>query len=143
MTTRNKFSFFCIGIVAIIEMAIGIVYFTAGEIMPYHKEVLGVDWAQLEPGVRTMFVAFINAYGSGHFAVGISLGALVLFPMRQGQAWARWAALAVGLPMLATIAYISTHLAKLVDGGPPWRGAITMLVVFMLGVALFDSNPRS
>ncbi len=90
-----------------------------------------------------MLVAFINAYGSGHFAVGISLGALALIPMRQGHAWARWAVLAVGLPMLVTSAYISTYLASLVDEGPPWRGALAMLVVFMLGVALFKSNPPS
>jgi hypothetical protein len=128
---------FCIALVAVVEVVIGIVYFTASEVMPYHKEVLGVDWGQLEPGVRTMLVAFINAYGSGHFAVGISLGALALIPMRQGHAWARWAVLAVGLPMLVTSAYISTYLASLVDEGPPWRGALAMLVVFMLGVALF------
>ena len=143
MTTRNKFSLFCIALVAVVEVVIGIVYFTASEVMPYHIEVLGVDWGQLEPGVRTMLVAFINAYGSGHFAVGISLGALALIPMRQGHAWARWAVLAVGLPMLVTSAYISTYLASLVDEGPPWRGALAMLVVFMLGVTLFKSNPPS
>ena len=143
MTTRNKFSLFCIALIAVVEVVIGIVYFTASEVMPYHKEVLGVDWGQLEPGVRTMLVAFINAYGSGHFAVGISLGALALIPMRQGHAWARWAVLAVGLPMLVTSAYISTYLASLVDEGPPWRGALAMLVVFILGVALFKSYPRS
>ena len=143
MTTRNIFSLFCIGLVALVEVVVGVVYLTASEIMPYHKEVLGVDWGQLEPGVRTMFVAFINAYGSGHFAVGISLGALVLFPMRQGHAWARWTALVVGLPMLATSAYISTYLASLVNEGPPWRGAIAMLLVFMLGIAIFQGKARS
>lgn len=143
MTTRNKLALFCIAIIAVVEVAIGIVYFTASEVMPYHKEVLGVEWGQLEPGVRTMLVAFINAYGSGHLAVGVSLGVLALIPLRQGHAWARWAVLAVGLPMLATSAYISTYLASLVDEGPPWRGALAMLVVFILGVALFKSYPRS
>ncbi len=61
MTIRNKFSLFCIGLIAILEVVIGIVYFAASEVMSYHKEVLGVDWEQLEPGVRTMLVAFINA----------------------------------------------------------------------------------
>ena len=62
--------------------------------------------------------------------------------MREGHGWARWAVLAVGLPMLATSAYVSSYLASLVDEGPPWRGALTMLVVFILGVVLFERNPR-
>ena len=142
MTTRNKLSLICVGLIAIVEAVIGIVYLTASEVMPYHKEVLGVEWEQLETGVQTMLIAFINAYGSGHFAVGIALGALVFIPMRQGHGWARWAVLAVGFPMLATTAYISSYLASLVDEGPPWREALTMLVVFILGVALFERNPR-
>ena len=142
MTTRNKISVICVGLIAIVEVVLGIVYLTASEVMPYHKEVLGVEWGQLEPGVRTMLVAFINAYGSGHLAVGIALGVLVLIPMREGHGWARWAVLAVGLPMLATSAYVSSYLASLVDEGPPWRGALTMLVVFILGVVLFERNPR-
>ncbi len=142
MTTRNKLSFICIGLIAIVEVVLGIVYLTASEVMPYHKEVIGVNWGELEPGTRTMFIAFINAYGSGHFAVGIALGALVLIPMREGHAWARWASLSIGVPFLATSAYVSYYLASLVDEGPPWRGALTMLVVFILGAALFERNPR-
>ena len=142
MTTRNKISMICVGLIAIVEVVLGIVYLTASEVMPYHKEGLGVEWGQLEPGVRTMLVAFINAYGSGHLAVGIALGVLVLIPMREGHGWARWAVLAVGLPMLATSAYVSSYLASLVDEGPPWRGALTMLVVFILGVVLFERNTR-
>ena len=142
MTTRSKISVICVGLIAIVEVVLGIVYLTASEVMPYHKEVLGVEWGQLEPGVRTILVAFINAYGSGHLAVGIALGVLVFIPMREGHGWARWAVLAVGFPMLATSAYVSSYLASLVDEGPPWRGALTMLVVFILGVVLFERNPR-
>ncbi len=137
MTTRNKISLACIGLVALVECVVGIVYFTASEVMPYHKEVLGVGWEQLDPGMRTMLVAFVNAYGSGHFAVGVALAALVMFPLRRGQAWARWAVLAVGLPMLGTTVYVASYLASQTGAGTPWQGALLMLGVLILGVALF------
>jgi len=138
VTLRNKFAALCVGLNAIVEVGAGVVYFTAREVMPYHKEVLGVDWGQLEPGVRTMLVAFINAYGSAHFAVGVALGALVLFPMRQGQAWARWAALGVGLPVVGGTAYIAARLAFVTGAGTPWQGALVLLVLFVLGIMLFQ-----
>ena len=141
MTTRNKISLVCIGLVAVIECVVGFVYLTASEVMPYHKEVLGTDWNQLQPGIRTMLVGFVNAYGGGHLAVGLALAVLVLFPLRRGEAWARWAVLVVGLPMLATTAYVASYLASHTGAGTPWRGAIIMLVIFILGVALF--RPKS
>ena len=138
MTARNMVAALCVGLNAIVEVGVGVVYFTAAEVMPYHKAVLGVDWEQLEPGVRTMLVAFINAYGSAHFAVGIALATLLLFPMRRRERWARWAVLGVGLPVLGTTAYVSARLASLVDSGPPWHGALALLFVFILGVVAYE-----
>ena len=138
MSARNRIAALCIGLNAVVELGVGVVYFTASEIMPYHKAVLGVEWSQLAPGVRTMFVAFINAYGSAHFATGVALGTLVLIPMRQGLGWARWAALGVGFPVIGATAWVSSSLGRAVEGGPPWQGALVLLAFFMLGVALYQ-----
>ena len=138
MSIRNVIATACIGVNAVIELGVGVVYVTAREIMPYHKEVVGVDWDQLEPGVRTMLLGFINAYGSTHFAVGVALSILLLGPMRQGQAWARWAVLCVGLPVVGGTAYIAARLASASGAGTPWEGALALLVLFVLGVALFQ-----
>jgi hypothetical protein len=106
--------------------------------MSYHKEALGVGWSQLEPGVRTLLITLLNGYGSAHFSVGIALGALLLFPLRQGQAWARWAVLAIGLPVLGATAYLSARLAAVTGSNVPWQGAIILLLLLLMGVALVD-----
>jgi type II secretory pathway component PulF len=128
----------CIAIPAVVEFGLGVVYFTASEVMPYHKEALGVEWSQLEPGVRTLLLTFVNGYGSAHLAVGIALTALLLFPLRQGQVWARWTILAIGFPVLGATAYLSTRLAMTTGAGVPWQGAVVLLVLFVVGVALAD-----
>lgn len=138
MTTRNKFAFACIAISALSEFGLGVVYFTASEVMTYHKEALGVGWSQLEPGVRTMLLTFINGYGSAHLAVGIALAALLLCPLRQGQIWARWTILAVGFPVLGATAYLSARLAMTTGANVPWQGALALMVLFVIGVALAD-----
>jgi hypothetical protein len=136
MSLRNGIPFACIAIPAIVGIVVGVTYFRASEVMPYHKEVLGVAWSDLQPGVRTMLVGFINAYGSAHFAVGISLAILILVPLRRGHPWARWALLAVGLPVLGATVYLAARLAFSTGAGTPWRVSLVLLGLFLAGVFL-------
>lgn len=138
MISRNKLAFVCIAIPALVELGLGVVYFTASEVMPYHKEALGAAWSQLEPGVRTLLLTFLNGYGSAHLAVGIALTALLLFPLRQGQVWARWTILAIGFPVLGATTYLSARLAVTTGASVPWQGAVVLLVLLVVGVALAD-----
>ena len=141
MSARNRVAFVCIAIPALVELGLGVAYFTASEVMSYHQEALGVGWSQLEPGVRTLLLTLLNGYGSAHFAVGIALIALLLFPLRRGQAWARWAVLAIGFPVLGATAYLSARLAAVTDSNVPWQGALILLLLLLVGVALVD--PRA
>lgn len=134
-------AFVCIAIPTLVELGLGVVYFTASDVMPYHKEALGVGWSQLEPRARALLVTLVNGYGSAHLAVGIALSALLLFPLRQGHAWARWAILAVGFPVLGATAYLSARLAAITGASVPWQGAVILLLLFLAGVALAD--PRA
>ncbi|MCG8347086.1 MAG: hypothetical protein MI924_04825 [Chloroflexales bacterium] len=140
-SARNTIGVVCIGLISLVEIGLGIVYFTSPTVMPYHQEALGVDWARLEPGVRTMLVTLVNGYGSTHFAVGVALGVLLFFPLRRGERWARWAALAIGFPVLAATAHLSARLALATGAGVPWFGAVVLLLLFILGVALVQ--PRA
>lgn len=140
MSIRNKLAFLLIAVPALVELGLGVIYLSASEVMPYHKDVLGVDWSDVGPGVRTMLVALVNAYGSAHFATGIALSLLLLIPLRSGQRWARWAILAVGLPVLGATAYVSARLAFATGAEMPWRGAVVLLVLFVIGVALADPD---
>jgi hypothetical protein len=136
MNLRNKLAAICILLPTLTAFVVGIVYLRAPEIMPYHKEVLGVDWLQLQPGVRTMLVAFINVYGAMHVAVSIALGTLVLVPLRRDQQWARWGILAVGLPAIGSAAYTAVRLAFTTGAHTPWRLALVLFAMLLVGVAL-------
>ena len=138
---RNRLAFVCIATPAVVELGLGVVYFSASEVMPYHKEALGVGWSQLEPGVRALLLTLVNGYGSAHLAVGIALTALLLGPLRQGQVWARWTILAIGFPVLGATAYLSARLAVTTGASVPWQGAVVLLMLFVAGVALAD--PRA
>ena len=59
MSLRNGIALTCMAIPAIGTIIVGFTYFTATEIMPYHKEFLAVPWSDLEPTVRAMLVGFL------------------------------------------------------------------------------------
>jgi hypothetical protein len=143
VSLRNRIAFACIAIPALVELGLGVIYVSATEPMSYHKEAIGVGWTQLEPGVRALLLTLLNGYGSAHLAVGIALSALLLFPLRRGQAWARWAVLAVGLPVLAATAYLSARLGAATGANVPWQGAVALVVLFVAGVALADPKGQS
>jgi hypothetical protein len=136
VNTRNGFAFFCLAVPALVELGLGVVYFTAPQIMSYHQQALGTTWSDLSPGVRQLLLTLLHGYGSAHFAVGVALSTLLVVPWRRGQAWARWAILAVGLPVLAATAYLSFRLAAVTAASVPWQGAVLLLLLFLLGVAL-------
>lgn len=104
--------------------------------MPYHEEVLGVPWSDLQPGVQRMLVAFVNAYGSGHFAVGVALALLVVIPLRRGDSWARWVILAVGLPIFSFTTLVAIRVSLSSGAGTPWRLTVVLLLLFLVGIAL-------
>ena len=143
VSSRNRVAFVCIAIPALVELGLGVAYFTASEVMSYHQEALGIGWSQLEPGARRLLLTLLNGYGSAHFAVGIALFALLLFPLRRGQAWARWAVLAVGFPVLGATAYLSARLAALTGSNVPWQGAVILLLLLLVGVAIVDPSVTS
>ena len=104
---------------------------------------LAGDVLDLQPGVRTMLVGFMNAYGSTHFGVGVALAILVQIPLRRGHLWARWAILAVGLPVLGATAWGSAHLAFTTGARTPWQTALVLLVLLLVGVALVSPKPAA
>lgn len=138
MSYRNCVAYVCIAIPSLAELGLGVVYVTASKVMPYHQEALGADWTEFAPGIRALLITLVNGYGSAHFSVGVALSILLFVPLRQGHAWARWAILAVGFPVLGGTAFLSARLAERTGADIPWQGATILLLLFLVGVALAD-----
>lgn len=128
MSLRTRAAFACFLIFAVLFGLGGLVYATASEIMPYHQQVTGMAWAELEPGVQVMFLGFIRVLGCLNFIAALSVGILLFGPFRRGEPWARWAIPALCLAVLVPHTATAFHLAA-ATGAPTPRA---LLVVFML-----------
>ena len=136
MNLRQSIALACLGVPALAEIGLGLVYLTASQPMPYHREALAADWASLEPGTRALVLTLLNGYGSTHLAVGLVMSLLIGVLFRCGHAWARWAMLAAGLPVLGATVFLSHRLATMTGAGVPWKGALALVAAFLIGIAL-------
>ena len=89
---------------------VGVVYLAATEIMPYHRQILGVPWSDLPPGGQLLILVFMKGTGWVGISTAVSMAILLLVPFRRHEPWSRWAILLVGatavVPMLAGALYL-------------------------------------
>ena len=150
MSLRTRAAFGCYLVFAVLFGLGGIVYATASEIMPYHQQVTGMAWAELEPGVRTLLgvyeavddasetVSAIIRAGivpaamelidnlairavEAHLGVGFPEDAAAVLLIDWRQAW-RWKGTLVPRPPAISITRETPHQKP---ASPLWLGGAT------------------
>jgi hypothetical protein len=94
---------------AVMSVGGGVRYLLAPEFMPYHAEVVGKSWSQLDPRIQAIILGLLKIVGAGFFACGVSLFWL-LRPLSKGEVWSRWAVLSIGLSVWAPTQYVTLYL---------------------------------
>ncbi len=89
----------------------GVRYLFARQFMPYHATVAGKSWQQLETGVRTIILGMLRIIGGALAAYGLAL-LWLLVPLRDGQAWAAWAALTLTAVCVLPTLYVTIALRR-------------------------------
>ena len=133
MGKRTRISFICYLIAAFVTSCIGLVYALRNELMPYHIEVLGVAWENIEPQFQFMFLSFINGAGAFLFAYGVALAVMTLIPFRNGEQWAKIAIPSIGLIGALPLLYIVAKVKFLTDASPPFTLTIVVNLLFIVG----------
>ena len=136
MSTRIKIAFACYLLVGLAGMVFGLRYILSPQIMPYHQEVIGVNWEDLSPRTQKMFLAFLHGAGTSMFLSGLSVLILLFIPFRRGEVWSRWA-----LPVLCGPAQIATlctalDLHRSTHASTPWPFAAFLTVVVLVAIPL-------
>lgn len=121
-------------IVALLSVAIGVVYVARGTFMPYHEQFLDMtmeDVRDFNPNLATLAIIFIRLTGILFIGAGISLVAIIYHGLRKAKKWAWWTALIELGVMYAPMAVITEPV-----GGFPWISTIIMLVVSLIAIGL-------
>ena len=139
---RSRAAAWLYAMTGIISLVLGSIYFFRPTFMPYHAVALGKSWEQLDHATQTLIKALMEVVGGGWLAVGALVLALVAFPIRRGDRWARFTA-----PAALLLCYVPALLATLsvlreTPASPPWLGTAVLCVAAVLGF-LLDAPWRS
>jgi hypothetical protein len=125
-----------VSLAGLVSILFGIRYLLAREFMPYHTVVSGKQWAQLEPGVRTIILGMLKVIAGGLMAYGVAL-LWLLVPLAARQPWAGWAVLTLTAVSVLPTLYVTLWLKRSAPGArTPVVPSAVVLVVGLVGGAL-------
>jgi FtsH-binding integral membrane protein len=112
-------------------------YLSAREFMPYHAQVLGRPWAELEPRLQTIILGMLRVAGGGLLGCGCAV-LWLLIPVRQGQSWAAWAAISIVLVVTVPVLFVVLWLRQQSPGArTPVAPTVAAMALAIVGVIAF------
>jgi hypothetical protein len=142
MTSKLRIAFFLNVLVSIALIAFGLRYVLSSQIMPYHLQVIGRSWNDLDPRLQMMLLGLLRLGGIAQLSTGIALGILTLIPFSRGQRWAYWAIPIIGFIYGAPIAYGAYALHYSTQAATPWKVVVIILLVLLVAYLLTLRSAR-
>jgi hypothetical protein len=104
--------------------------------LPYHADVAGKSWNELDPGVQIIILGMLKIIGGGFVTLGVTL-LWLCFALHEGARWAPWAILTISAVELGPMLYVAIRLrAFRPDAQTPVRPTLAMMVLIVVGVGL-------
>ncbi|MGD8763385.1 MAG: hypothetical protein PVG87_13835 [Desulfobacteraceae bacterium] len=134
MSTKMKISFICYMLIALASVVSGLIYTFSSQIMPYHQQVIGMKWEEVNPRFQMLFLAFLNGSGMAMFSLGLAIIILLFFSFRRGEIWSRWAIPVIYLPGSIYVLYIARNLHINTQASTPWLFLAILILIAIAGI---------
>lgn len=118
---------------ALLSILAGMRYIMTSEFMPYHAEVVGKAWTQVEFRTQAIILGMLRIIGASFIACGVTQLWLIP-PLQAGQRWACWASLTLALLIWGPTQYVTLFLRTVVpDAQTPVGATAVVLSALLLG----------
>jgi hypothetical protein len=132
MKLRHKIGFGIYLLNLIMATAGGFVYFFSSKMMPYHAQVIGKSWAELDRGIQLIILALMQVLGAGVIAVSFIALVVLFIPFRRGERWTNWM-LFLGFAVYSGLSFFVTFKVYLAtNASTPWPLHIISMVLGLL-----------
>ena len=111
------------------SIVFGVRYLIAREFMPYHREVVGTPWDQLDGRVRQLIFVLLKLVGAGMVSVGLAGLFLLAVPFRDGALWPNFAMISMAAVMGGASVFATTYLKRETKAETPIIPAVASMVL--------------
>lgn len=133
-------------VVGMIDIILGVVYFSSEQFLSYHAQAVGVSWQEVNTGFQTLILALMKVAGGGWCSLGFFTIVLALAAFRTGSAVARWA-LPTGTVTFYVASFVATWGVYQETGAPtPWGQSLAVIGFVLLALVIdapWSSRVRS
>jgi hypothetical protein len=133
MKLRHKIGFGIYLLNAIAAGAVGAVYFFSSKMMPYHTQIIGKNWAELDRGIQILILALMNIGGACVITLMFIMLVVLFIPFRRGERWANWTLFLVGIVFGGLFFFVTFKVYLATNASSPWPLGIAGMVLGLLG----------
>jgi hypothetical protein len=117
-------------------LVLGLKYLLATSFTPYHAQVVGKPWEQLEPRVQAIIVGMLRVIGGGFLGLAATV-AWLAYALLAGARWALWALATITLITLLPALTVALSLRKVEpQANTPVVPSIVAIGLVLLGAGL-------
>lgn len=136
MSTKKKIAFVIYLLTGLTSIAYAVAYLLCPTIMPYHKEAIGIEWADVPVGIQLLLQALVKVAGAGFLVMGLAVLIISLIPFRRGENWTLWTIpLLVGGWTVPTV-YAAYRVSMNTEISTPWWSGAVIMVLVLLALIL-------
>jgi hypothetical protein len=133
MKLRHKIGFGLYLLNTIMVTAMGFVFFFSSKLAPWDAQTVGKNLAELDRGIQTVILAFMQCLGVAEIIIGFLCSVLLLIPFRRGENWANWT-LFLGMTVFSGLIFIADYKVFIAtNAANPWPLLLTAIVLGLLG----------
>jgi hypothetical protein len=120
----------------ILGFVMGLKYLFSTSFTPYHAQVVGKPWEQLEPRVQAIIVGMLRVIGGSFLGLAATV-AWLAYALLAGARWAPWALATVALITLLPALMVALSLRKIEpQANTPVVPSIVAIGLILLGAGL-------
>jgi hypothetical protein len=126
--------------VAVMTAGMGITFITAVEYFPYHQQISGIDWPQVQPGLKFVYLAVFKVCGAGAITVSLSMFLMIIFPfIKYDHRWSFYAIPTCGLVFWSITLATTLYVYITTDAATPWIASLSCVGATILAfiISLF------
>ena len=138
---RTKIALAIYLIIGLINLVLGMIYFTSDHFLSYHSQAVGTSWQEVDSGTQTLILALMRLAGGGWLALGFLTIAFALGTFKTRSTLARWA-LPTGTVIFWMASLAATFSVYRETGAQtPWAPSLGLILSAL--VALLIDAPWS
>jgi len=135
----SRFSYYCFVLTSACILIGGISYLACPTVMPYHKQAMGLEWSQLNDGLKILLISSVKGLAAGAINTAIACFALLFF--MKDHPFSKYFLLVLSIIWLVPLMLMALWISSVTGADTPWYMPTVLLIIVFTGFGFSFRKP--